>query len=38
VLNDKHEVVGVAVMGLNGKVELKTTEFLAVSITELTKL
>jgi len=38
VLNDKHEVVGVAVMGLNGKVELKTTEFLAVSIAEVAKL
>ena len=38
VLDDKHEVVGVAVMGLNGKVELKTTEFLAVGIAELAKL
>jgi RNA-directed DNA polymerase len=38
VINDKHEVVGVAVMGLNGKVELKTSEFLAVNIAELAKL
>jgi S1-C subfamily serine protease len=35
VLNEDYEVVGVAVMGLNGKVDLKTTEFLAVSATEL---
>lgn len=38
VLNDAHEVIGVAVMGLNGKVELKSTEFLAVSVAELAKL
>lgn len=38
VLNGSREVVGVAVLGLNGTVELKSTEFLAVSVAELLKL
>jgi RNA-directed DNA polymerase len=35
VVNDKFEAVGVAVLGLNGKIDLKSTEFLAVSVNEL---
>ena len=35
LLNEKYEVIGVAVLGLNGKIEMKSAEFLAVSINEL---
>ena len=35
LVSEKLEVVGVAVLGLNGKVDLKSTEFLAVSVREL---
>lgn len=38
VLNAKREVIGVAVLGLNGKVDLKSAEFLAVAASELAKL
>ncbi len=38
VVNDKFEVVGIAVLGLNGKIDLKSTEFLAVSVNELKNL
>jgi S1-C subfamily serine protease len=38
LVNQKFEALGVAVLGLNGKVDLKSTEFLAVDIKEIEKL
>jgi retron-type reverse transcriptase len=38
ILNEKHEVIGIAVLGLNGEVDMKATEFLGVSSIELKHL
>jgi RNA-directed DNA polymerase len=38
ILNSKREVIGVAVLGLNGTVDPKSAEFLGVSVAELAKL
>ena len=37
VLDNKYQVAGVAVLGMNGTVDLKSAEFLAVSSTEIKK-
>jgi RNA-directed DNA polymerase len=38
VLNDKHQVIGVAVLGMSGSTKLTSAEFLAVNATELAAL
>lgn len=38
VLDANYDVVGIAVLGLNGKIDLKSTEFLAVNASELINL
>jgi RNA-directed DNA polymerase len=38
ILNENFEVIGIAVLGLNGEIDLKSTEFLAVNATEISKL
>ncbi len=35
LVNEKFEAVGVAVLGLNGEVDLKSTEFLAIDANEI---
>jgi hypothetical protein len=37
-LNDKHQVIGVAVVGMGGSTKLTSAEFLAVNGTELAAL